>query len=160
MEEKPKELLVFQATLTREPDSSATFISVPFDIYKVFGIRGRVPVMGTLNGYSFRSSLFPYGGVHYLGVNRNLRESAGLKAGDVVNVEMAYDALPRVISPPPDLEAALEANAQARKNWKKLSYSHQKEHVDAIEASRKPETRAARISKTIQMLTEVKRYNS
>lgn len=159
MNEKSKEPIVFQATLTREPDSSATFISVPFDIFKVFGMRGRVLVRGTLNGYSFRSSLFPYGGVHYLGVNRNLRESAGLKAGDVVNVEMAYDDGPRVITPPPDLEAALEANAQARKNWRKLSYSHQKEYVDAIEEARKPETRAARISKTILALTEVKRYN-
>ncbi len=46
------------------------------------------------------------------------------------------------------------ANPQARKNWKKLSYSHQKQYVDAIEEAKKPETRTERIKRTIEALSK------
>lgn len=154
MEEKTAALR-FTATLTRQPDSSATFIAVPMDIYTVFGARGRVMVTGTLNGHEFHSSIFPYGGVHYLGVNRDTRDAIGIKAGDIVDVVMQVDDSPRVITLPEDLAAALKENPQAFKNWKKLSYSHQKEYVKALEEAKKHETRMARLRKTIQALTQV-----
>jgi len=47
---------------------------------KVFGARARVPVRGTINGFAFRSSISPYGGVHYLPVNKALRDGAKVKA--------------------------------------------------------------------------------
>lgn len=154
-DENEREPMRFKATLTREPDSSATFITVPFNVFEVFGSRSRVPVIGTINGYPYKSSITPYGGVHYLGVNRQLREGAGLKAGDIVEIEMSVDTGPRFIIPPDDLNAALDGNNQARKNWKKLSYSHQKQYVDAIEEAKKPETRVSRIKWTIEQLTKL-----
>lgn len=158
MAEREYRQLTFTATLTREPDSTATFLTVPYDIFQEYGLRGRVPVAGTLNGKLFRGSIFPYGGVHYLGVNRDLRESTGLKAGDLVDVVLDYDPEPRVVVLPADLEAALAENVQARKNWKRLAYSHQKEYVDAIEDAKKPETRRARVISTVKALTEIKYY--
>lgn len=157
MEESHEQPIRFKATLTREPDSSATFITIPFNVFEVFGTRTRVPVIGTVNGYPYKSSINPYGGVHYLGINRVIREGAGLKAGDVVEVEMSMDTGPRFITPPDDLASLLEANIIARKNWKKLSYSHQKQYVDAIEEAKKPETRASRIKNTINQLMRGKR---
>jgi hypothetical protein len=154
---KSPEPIRFKATLTREPDSSATFITVPFNVYEVFGSRARVPVIGTINGYPYKSSISPYGGVHYLGVNRQLREGAGVKAGDVVEIEMSMDTGPRFITPPDDLIAALATNIHARKNWKKLPYSHQKQYVDAIEEAKKPETRTERIKRTIEALIKMKK---
>jgi hypothetical protein len=154
---KTQEPIRFKATLTREPDSSATFISIPFNVYEVFGSRARVPVIGTINGYPYKSTISPYGGVHYLGVNRQLREGAGLKAGDIVEIEMSIDTGPRFITPPADLISAMDTNPQARKNWKKLSYSHQKQYVDAIEEAKKPETRTERIKRTIEALIKMKR---
>ena len=152
---KSMEPIRFKATLTREPDSSATFVTIPFNVYEVFGSRARVPVIGTINGYPYKSSISPYGGVHYLGINRNLREGAGVKAGDVIEIEMSLDTGPRFITPPADLTAILENNLQARKNWKKLSYSHQKQYVDAIEEAKKPETRIDRIKRTVEALTKM-----
>jgi len=146
------DILSFTATLTREPDSSATFIAIPFNILDVWGTRARVPVKGTINGQSFKSSITPYGGVHYLGINRNLRESLGIKAGEIVQVEMQRDLEPRVVEVPPDLQTALDSNTAARIRWQKLSFSHQREHVQAIEEAKKPETRAKRISTTLDML--------
>jgi len=147
----------FKATLTREPDSSATFLAIPFNVFEVFGSRSRVPVIGTINGFPYKSTISPFGGVHYLGVNRQLREGARLKAGDVVEIEMSIDTGPRFIIPPKDLTTALDINIQARKNWKRLSYSHQKQYVDAVEEAKKPETRASRIQKTIQDLINEKK---
>ena len=49
------------------------------------------------------------------------------------------------------LEAAGAAGAFAR-----LAFTHRKEHVRAVEDSKKPETRARRIAKTVEMVTAVR----
>jgi uncharacterized protein YdeI (YjbR/CyaY-like superfamily) len=36
--------------------------------------------------------------------------------------------------------------------WRELSYTHQREHVEAIEEAKKPETRARRIAAAVDML--------
>jgi uncharacterized protein YdeI (YjbR/CyaY-like superfamily) len=59
----------------------------------------------------------------------------------------------RSIAAPPDLAKALEANGVAKAAWEKLPPSHRREHVDAIEEAKKPETRARRIAGAIAMLT-------
>ena len=142
----------FQALLETEPDSSATFIVIPFDVQQVFGTRARVPVVGTINGYPFRGSLSPYGGNHYLGINRALRESAQVKAGDRVDIVIERDTEPRQVSLPQDFAQALQDNGRAQAAWEKLSYSHQKEYVDAIQEAKKPETRRRRLEKAINDL--------
>jgi len=139
----------FQATLQTEDDS--TFVVIPFDVKAVFG-SGRPPVRVTINGYEFQSTLAPYGGTHYLGVNQTVRKNAQVQAGDVVQITLELDETPRTIQPPRDLAQALKANPAAQARWNKLSYSHQKEYVEAIEAAKKPDTRARRIVKTIEQL--------
>ena len=54
---------------------------------------------------------------------------------------------------PPELAKALKANATARRAWDALSYSHRREHAEAVAEAKKPETRARRIEKTLAMLT-------
>jgi len=147
------EVMQFKATLTREPDSSATFVMIPYDILEVWGTRSRVPVKGTINGHAFRSTIAPYGGVHYLGINRNLREAAGVKAGDIVDIELEKDLEPRVLEVPPDFQSALDTNPAARIRWQKLSFTHQREYVESIEEAKKPETRARRIQSAIDAIT-------
>lgn len=139
----------FQATLQTEDDS--TFVVIPFDAKQVFG-SGRPPVRATINGYEFRTTLAPYGGTHYLGVNQMVRKNAQVQAGDSVQITLELDETPRTIQPPSDLAQALKANPVAQARWDKLSYSHQKESVDAIGAAKKPETRARRITKAIEQL--------
>jgi uncharacterized protein YdeI (YjbR/CyaY-like superfamily) len=51
----------------------------------------------------------------------------------------------------------LEEVDKANEAFQKLSYSHQKEYVEWIEAAKKNETRAGRIEKAIGMLPEGKR---
>lgn len=147
----------FRAVLEKDTDSSATAIAIPFDVEKAYGSRGRVPVRGTLNGFAFRSSVFPMGGgCHWLVVNRDMREGAKIKAGETISVMMERDDEPRVITPPKDFARALAANKAALAAWDKLSYTHRKEYAKAIEEAKKPETRARRIEKAIAALATPK----
>lgn len=105
----------FRARLTTDsPNSQATFVAIPFDVPKVFGTRARVPVRGTINGYPFRSSISPYGGVHYLPVNRSLRQGAKVGVGDTVTLVLERDGEERTVKAPPDLARALKANPAAK----------------------------------------------
>ena len=152
MTETKNEIQRFSATLTREPDSSATFVSIPFNVQNTWGTRARVPVKGSINGTTFRGSIVPYGGVHYLGIKRDLRDQAGVKAGDIVEIVLEIDADPRIAEPPADLLHALDGQPGAKVRWKRLSYSHQREYIESIEDAAKPETRARRIEQTINRL--------
>jgi hypothetical protein len=139
--------------LEKHETSEATGIAVPFDVQKVFGTRARVPVRGTINGFPYRSSIFPMGGgCHRMVVNKNVRAGAKAKAGDTVSIVMERDEEPRVVTPPPALARALKASKEAKATWEKLSYTHQKEHALAIEEAKKPKTRARRIEKIIAQL--------
>jgi hypothetical protein len=147
----------FRVLVEREEGSEVCGINVPFDVEKMFGTRGRVPVRGTLNGAPFRGSLFPMGGCHFMVVNRHLRAAAGVSGGETVPVQMERDTEERVITPPADLARALKANKEAQAIWDKLSYTHRREHVEHLEDAKKPETRQRRLEKAIALLAAGKR---
>jgi hypothetical protein len=141
--------IAFEAVLEQDDKTTACGIYMPFSVPEVFGTRARVPVRGTINGFPFRSSIAPMGGRFIMGVNRGLREGAGVRAGDLVDVVLERDNEPRVIEPTQDLAEALLASPAAQIAWERLSYSHKKEFVLAIEDAKKPETRARRVAKAI-----------
>jgi hypothetical protein len=143
----------FQVLLEKDPNGETTAITIPFDVNEVFGTRARVPVRGTINGAPFRSSIFPQAGKsHYMVVNRTLRESARIQGGEEITVVLERDDEPRTVTTPEDLLTALSTNAAAQTRWEKLSYTHQKEYVQAIEEAKRPETRTRRIAKTLEAL--------
>lgn len=144
----------FRVLLQKDEHSEATGIQIPFDVQQAFGSRARVPVTGTINGFPFRSSVFPMGdGHHYMVVNKEVRAGAGVRGGDTISIVMQRDDAPRIITPPLDLARALRANKAAQAAWDKLSYTHRKEYVKAIEEAKKLETRQRRIEKAIAQLT-------
>ena len=148
----------FRALIEREEGSEVCAITVPFDAEQTFGTRGRVPVRGTLNGAPFRGSLFRMGGdCHFMVVNRKLREAAGVSGGETVPVRIERDNEPRVITPPDDFARALKGNKEAQATWGKLSFTHQREHVEHVEEAKRPETRARRIEKSVSLLAAGKK---
>jgi hypothetical protein len=148
----------FRALVNRKEGGEVCSINIPFDVEKTFGARGRVPVRGTINGAPFRSSVFRMGGdCHFMVVNRELREAAGVRGGETVPVTMERDTEPRTVMPPADLARAIKANKDARAAWDRLSYTHRKEHVRAVEEAKKPETRQRRIEKSVELLAAGKK---
>ena len=133
-------------------------LTPPFDIQEIFQTRGGVPVRGTINGLPFRSSLMPMGGCHRMVINKTMRDRARVKAGDIVTVEMERDEEERVVEVPQLLAKALAKNREARANWTRLSYTHQKEIARSITEPKKEETRARRLEKAIDILKTGKKW--
>src|SRR5580698_3003064 len=133
---------------------TATGISVPDDIIEALGGGKRPPVVVTIGGHTFRTTIAPMGGQYLLGVNAENRTAAGATAGDELDVEIALDTAPRSVTVPDDLTSALRA---ADLTLDGLSYTHRKEWVRWIEEAKKPETRAARVVKTVEALRSGKR---
>ncbi len=141
---------------TKVADEGENFVvELPFDVKEVFG-QARPPIVITLTtprgSYSFRWTVSVYGGKSYIGVRRSHREAAGLRPGESVSITIAADDEPRVIEPPTDLASALKKSAAARVAWDALSFTHKREHAEALLDAKKPETRARRLEKTMEML--------
>jgi hypothetical protein len=141
----------FEATL--EHHGSGTVVVVPFDLKEAFG-SGRPPVRATVNGYTFRTTLFTMSGRALLGLNREVREAAGVEGGQKVSVELEREDEPRTVEVPSDLAAALDAEPALRETFDGLSYTHRKEYVRWIEEAKRKETRTRRVKKSIEMLRE------
>jgi len=141
----------------RGPNGSWTHMDVPFNVEEAFGTKARVAVRGTVNGFPFRSSLFPRGqGVFYMAFNKEMQKGAKAGVGDTVSVIMEPDTAPRTVAVPADLKRALAKAPAQNQIFASLSYSHKKEYVDWIESAKKPETRLNRVNKAIEMLAAAK----
>jgi hypothetical protein len=137
-------------------DGAMCFIPVPFDPKAIFG-RVRAPVKITLNGYTYRSTIAAMGGVTCIPLRKSNREAAGLKGGETLKVKIELDTEVREVRVPADLERELQASKAAREAWQTLSYTHRREHVEAIESAKKEETRARRLANTSRLLQELKK---
>jgi len=137
----------FKTTIVR--DGSMCFIPLTFDPKAVFG-RVRAPVKVTLNGYTYRSTIAAMGGPPCLPLRRSNREGAGLDGHETLDVRLDLDTETREVKPPADLVRALKAAAPAWDRWRELSYSHQRESVEAVEGAKKIETRQRRIASVVR----------
>ncbi|HEX7832500.1 MAG TPA: YdeI/OmpD-associated family protein [Thermoanaerobaculia bacterium] len=141
----------FTTTIFR--DGSVCFIPVPFDPAPVFG-RVRAPVKVTLNGYTYRSTIASMGGTVCIPLRRSNREAAGLEGGETLDVTLALDQEAREVALPDDFERALRATPGVWERWAKMSYTHQREYVESVEDAKKPETRARRIAKNVEVIAK------
>ena len=145
----PMSSKTYKTTILR--DGSMCAIPVTFDPKTVFG-KVRAPVRVTLNGYTFRSTIAAMGGPCFIPFRKSHREAAGLEGGETLTVTLELDTEKREVKPPADLVKALKASPGALERWRALSYTHQREHVEAIEEAKKRETRARRIAAAVAML--------
>jgi len=95
-------------------------IEVPEAIVASFGAGKRVPVIVTINGYSYPSTIAVMGGQYLLPVAAVHRESAGVAGGETHEVTLTHDASPRDTPVPDDLAEAL-ATAGTREAFDALA---------------------------------------
>lgn len=136
----------YKTTIVR--DGSMCFIPVPFDPAPVFG-RIRAPVKVTVNGYTYRSTIAAMGGTVCIPLRRSNREAAGLEGNETLDVRLDLDTEKREVQLPEDLMRALKAKRAAWDRWQEMSFSHQREYVEAVEGAKRPETRTKRIESTV-----------
>jgi hypothetical protein len=145
--------VVFTATILRH--GAGAYFELPFDPKEKFG-KVRAPVKVTLNGFTFRTTVAAMGGPPCIGLRASNREAAKVDGGDRVAVRVTFDAEERVVTPPGDLVKAMKAAPPAWERWKELSFTHQREHAEAVEGAKKPETRARRIANAVTTLRAMK----
>ena len=75
---------------------TATYFEIPLDVREVF-TQARPPVRVTINDHTYRSTVAVYGGRYYLPLSKSNRETAGVVAGDVIEVELQADEEARAV---------------------------------------------------------------
>jgi hypothetical protein len=129
---------------------TATGLQVPDDVVEALGAGKRPPVVVTVAGYTYRTTVALMSGAFWVPLAAEHREAAGVQADEEVEVSVTLDTAPREVAVPEDLAGAFDAAVRAQ--FDALAYSHRKERVRWVEEARKPETRAARIEKTVESL--------
>ena len=125
---KPKLKLVsksFNATLERIPSRfNWVLIRIPFDVSKVWGTRAKVRVKGEINGFAFRTSVFPTGkGFHCLTVYKRMQAGANAAPGDTAQFRLVPDTAKRVATIPAELQRILKEDRSFRRWFDQLSFS-------------------------------------
>jgi bifunctional DNA-binding transcriptional regulator/antitoxin component of YhaV-PrlF toxin-antitoxin module len=131
---------------------TATGIHVPDDVVSALGGGNRPPVQVTLAGYSYRTTVARMRGRFMVPVSAEVRERAGVAAGDELDVEIELDTAPREVTVPLELAEALARHPAAKDAFDKLSYTNRKRHAVAIESAKTAETRERRITKALDEL--------
>src|SRR6478735_2038408 len=126
---------------------TATGLPVPDEVVAAMDRGARFPVVVTINGFSYRSTVTPYGGRTLLPLSAENRAGAGVEAGQEIDVDIELDDAPRTVDVPADLAAALSDTGRAA--FDALSVSRRKAIVGPIEDAKTPETRARRIAKAV-----------
>jgi hypothetical protein len=142
----------FRVTL-ESAGKTATGMRVPPEVVASLGTSKKPAVRVTINGYTYRSTVAVMGGVFMIGVSAEVRQQAGVAAGDEVDVDLELDTEPRTVEVPPDLAAALDADPRARQFFDGLSYSNKLRLARAVDV-KSVDVRQQRIASTVSMLRE------
>jgi len=124
---KPK---AFRAVLEPTGDALRWVIArVPFDPAEVWAVRRGRRVRGEINGFAFRTALFPEAGgkKHVLLVNKKMQAGAGAKAGDAVRIRLEPDLEEREAAVPAELDKALKADRALRRYFEEMKPSSRRE---------------------------------
>ena len=140
-----------------EQHGSGTLLEVPFDVRAVFG-KARAPVRGTVNGHPFRTTVAVYGSRYFLGFRREIRDAAGFGDGDLLSIVLELDDEPRTVAVPPELEAVLAREPEAKAVFDGLSYTHRREYVEWVSGAKREETRRTRLERAVAMLRDGVRH--
>jgi len=139
-------------TTTVQGSGNKTGIEVPEQVVSELGAGKRPPVVVTINGKSYRSSIAVMGGQNLISLSAANREFVGAEAGDTVDVDLELDTQPRIVEVPGDLAAAMAAEPAAQEFYATLSYSAQRRYVEPLGEAKTPETRSRRIAKVVEDL--------
>ncbi len=154
-----------------EPDGTAlnwVIARVPFDIAKAWPERRGRRVRGEIEGFAFRTSLFPDPTIRTTGagagtngslllVNKQMQAGAGAHAGDKVRIWLEPDLDEREILLPRELEGELNADRKLRKWFDRMSDAMRSEigkFVGEPKSAQSREKRAARMAERLMQAME------
>ncbi len=147
----------FKATLERMATNLGWVIArIPFDVAKTWGTRGRFRVKGEINGFAFRTSLFPTrSGVHFLLLNKSMQAGAAARAGEMAHFRLAPDTEERKAVVPAELKRFFAEDRSLRRWFDNLSYSIRKWITAWIAQPKSAQARMRRAQQIAEQLLTV-----
>jgi len=136
---------------------TATGFAVPDDVVAALGAGKRPAVRVMVGQHSYRTTIASMGGRFMIPLSAENRGAAGVTASDQVDIHIEPDTGPRDVAVPADLADALAHEQPAREFFEALAHTHRKEWARWIEDAKKPETRARRLTATLDALRAGKR---
>ncbi|MFC9998204.1 YdeI/OmpD-associated family protein [Nocardia sp. NPDC127526] len=132
-------------------NGGGAYIPIPPDVVAALGGGGRIPVRATFDGIAYAGSIVTMGNGPCLGLLKAIRTELGKEPGDAVTVTVERDTAERTVDVPEDVATALAA-AGLRPAFDELSYSRRREQINGIAEAKRPETRARRIARLLEIL--------
>src|SRR6266566_4725723 len=144
----------FRARLERiDSPLKWVMIRIPFDAAKIWGKRGQLKVTGEINGFAFRTSLFPRrGGGHMMLVNKQMQRGAGVCPGTVAKFRLEPDTEERFATVSVELTCALAEERSLRRWFDTLNYSTRNEICKYIVQVKSAEARTRRAEQIAERL--------
>jgi uncharacterized protein YdeI (YjbR/CyaY-like superfamily) len=143
----------FHATL--EPSGMgllSTVAILPFKIERAWpGLRVR-RVKGEINGFAFRTALFPTPRGHGFIVNKKMLAGAGAKQGDRAAIRLEPDLEVRKEAAPEELLRAMRGARALRKWFEKLPPGHKRWIAQLVTEPKSPASRQKRAEETAERL--------
>src|SRR5262245_50664106 len=146
-----------RATLERFRQKGVNWVIIrlPFSVEKLWKTRGIVRVNVEVNGFNYRTAVFPTrSGQHFLVVNKKMQKAGRLAPGGIGVFTLTPDFSPRAIQLPEELETALNEDRALRKWWDRLSYSARKWLVEPVADAKSPATRRRRAERVAENVME------
>jgi uncharacterized protein YdeI (YjbR/CyaY-like superfamily) len=146
----------FAATLEHSGNTlNWIIIRIPFNAEKLWGNRGQIKVKGEINGFEFRSILFPTGqGTHYMIVNKKMQAGGKTAPGARARFRMEPDAAKRETTVPKEWEATLAQSKALQKFHASLTNYTQRWIAKWIQEGKQSATRTRRSGQMAERLME------
>jgi uncharacterized protein YdeI (YjbR/CyaY-like superfamily) len=144
----------FRATLERlRSNLGWVIVWIPFDVHKTWGSRGRFKIRGEINGFPFRTSLFPTRTAkHFLLVNKKMQGGSGTSEGSTAEFVLEPDTAERTVETPTELKRHLAGERSFKRWFEGLNYSIRKWLVDLITQPKGPAARTRRAEQVAEQL--------
>jgi uncharacterized protein YdeI (YjbR/CyaY-like superfamily) len=132
-----------------------TIIRIPFDVARLWGKRGQLRVKGEINGFPFRSALFPTGhGTHVLMVNKKMQSGGKVTPGAKAKFRLEPDMAPREIKLSAELQRMFRQSKQLQKFYESLNFSTRRYIALWVEEGKHQETRRRRAEQIAERMME------
>ena len=146
-------------TALLEPDGTRlrwVIARIPFDIAKAWPERRGRRVRGEIEGFAFRTSLFPdpQGKGHILLVNKRMQAGAHARAGDKVRILLEPDLEERPVSIPLELAGIFKGDRALKKWFEQLSPSMRREIGKWVGEAKSAEVRQKRAERLAERMLQ------
>jgi hypothetical protein len=153
----PSKSFSFRAKILRRGASDTTYriysVELPATVSRAIGVKGTVPVIGTVDGTPFRTSLIPVKtGRHRIWLNRAVRAAAGVAQGDRVAVVLRVDDDPPREVTPADLVDVLGEEG-VFEAFEAMSPGRRNHILRWVEQAVHEATRARRLARCVEIAT-------